>query len=338
MTSYRNYLLPAFALAVLTPHAWAEKTTETRRIEIDAPRRIVIHQDTGDGEKEQVTYLGVETAPVSRTLSAQLGLPKDTGLVVINVMEKSPAAEALKEDDVLTKFDDQILIDTHQLSVLVRAKKEGEETRLTFVRGGKEMTAKVKLGTREVAKQASAFFFRNGDPGSAIWNESIPFDAAHGIARLRELPGMGPDDARDVLRMIEHERGNFLVGPGVRIMGRAGKGSTIVDLPKSNISYSDDEGSIEIKVDDGKRNLTVKNAKGEVAFNGPINTAEERTKLPPEVSKRLEKLETDTINFEVGEDFQPETVPLPPEPAKKKISRSLGQDEGRPADRAPRPF
>lgn len=333
MISYRNYLLPAFALAALTPLAWAEKTAETRRIEIDTPRRIVIHKDADEGEKEKVTYLGIETAPVNRTLSAQLGLPKDVGLIVINVMEKSPASEALKEDDVLTKLDDQILIDTRQLGVLVRAKKNGEEVKLTFVRGGKEMTAKVKLGTREVAKHANAFFFRHGGQGILPMTGSMP-----AMTWEHKLPGMGPDDARNVLRMIEHERGNFIAGPGVRIMGRAGKGSTIVDLPRSNISYSDDEGSIEIKVDDGKRNLTVKDAKGEVAFNGPINTAEERAKLPPAVSKRLEKLETDTISFEINEDFQPETVPLPPEPAKTKIGRSIRHDEGRPAARASHPF
>jgi hypothetical protein len=158
------------------------------------------------------------------------------------------------------------------------------------------------------------------------------------LARLRELPGMGPDDARDVLRMIERERGNFLAGPGVRILGRGGRGSTIVDLPKSNISYSDDEGSIEIKVDDGKRNLTVKNAKGDVAFDGPINTEEERRKLPADVSKRLEKLETDTMSFEVGGDFKADMVPLPPEPAKTKIGRSLNRDNTLPLDPASRPF
>ena len=107
-------------------------------------------------------------------------------------------------------------------------------------------------------------------------------------------------------------------------MGRDGKGSTIVDLPKSNISYSDDDGSIEIKSDDGQRSLTVKNAKGEVAFAGPINTEEERKKLPPDIMKRLGKLENDSISFEADGDFKPETVPLPPEPSKTKISHSTG--------------
>ncbi len=321
MRTCRNYLLPALALAALTPSVWAEKTTTvTRRIDLDPLRPVMIDQDDVDvGGKEKVTFLGVETAPMNRTLGAQLGLPKDTGLIVTHVMEKSPAAGALKDDDVLIRIDDQILVDTHQLSVLVRTKKEGDEVGLTFFRGGKEMSARARLGTREVSRHANVFFHRHGGA------DLLPLPGgAPELAGGQNLPGMDPDDARDVLRMIEHERGNFLVGPGaLRIIGRAGRGATIVDLPKSNISYSDDEGSIEIKVDDGKRSLTVKNPKGDLAFSGPINTPEERGKLPPEIGRRLEKLETDTISFEAGEDFQPETIPLPSEPAKTKISHPV---------------
>ena len=85
---------------------------------------------------------------------------------------------------------------------------------------------------------------------------------------------------------------------------------------------------------DGKRELTVKDAKGKVTFQGPINTEEERKKLPPEVVKQLEKLDNDSISFEAGEKFEREVLPLPSEPAKTKIRRELG----RPADPQRRPL
>ena len=332
MTSHRNYLLPSLALAALAPQAWAEKDVVIRRLDIDAPRIVIHHeQDDAKGEKEKITYLGVETAPVSRALRTQLGLPRDTGLVVTNVLEKSPAADLLKEDDVLTKLDDQVLVNTQQLGVLVRSRKEGDEIKLTVMRGGKEMTMKAKLAVRDVPKMADAFFFRNGVPGAGDWQGFLSGEGGAGLERLRDLPGMGVEEARDVLRMIgrEREHGGFLAGPGVHIIGRKGKGSTILDLPKSNISYSDDDGSIEIKSDDSKRSLTVKNSKGDVAFSGPINTEEERSKLPAEVKKRLEKMDIDSFEFEAGKDFKPETVPLAPEPSKTKISRELGRSVGR---------
>lgn len=327
MTSHRKYLLPFLALAAFVPHAWAQKEVVIRRLDVDAPR-VVPHPGRDDAkvEKEKVTYLGVETAPVSRTLSSQLGLPRDTGLAVTSVLGQSPAADVLKEDDVLTKFDDQILVNTQQLGVLVRARKEGDEVRLTIIRGGKELTVKARLAVREVPKLADAFFFRNGGPGAGGWPGFISPEALAGLDRLPQLPGMGPEEARDVLRMIgrEREHGTMLPGPSVHILGHRGRGSTVLDLPKSNISYSDDEGSIDIKSDDSQRNLTVKNAKGEVAFSGPITTEEDRNKLPAEVKKRLEILDSDAFEFEAGKDFKPETVPLLPEPAKSKISHQAG--------------
>lgn len=332
MTSHQKYLLPSLALAACVPQAWAEKDVVIHRIAVDAPRVVVRHErDDAKVEKEKVTYLGVETAPVNRTLSAQLGLPRDTGLVVTNVLEKSPAADLLQEDDVLIRFDDQMLVNTQQLGVLVRGRKEGDEIKLTVMRGGKEVTVKAKLAVREVPKLAENFFFHNTGPGVMGWQGSFPIAGGdmEELARLHTLPGMGPDDARDVLRMIgrAREHGALLTGPSVHIMGRKGKGSTILDLPKSNISYSDDDGSIDIKSDDTRRSLTVKNAKGEVTFSGPINTEEERSQLPAEVKQRLEKLDSDAFEFEVGKDFKPETVPL--EPAKTKISQELGRTTGR---------
>ena len=337
MKSNLTIFLPALALAAVASTARAEKEVVLRRLDSDAPHQIFVNQDDGRIEKEKVTYLGIETAPMNRTLGAQLGLPRDVGLIVINVMDKSPAAGLLKEDDVLTRLDDQVLIDMHQLGVLVRARKDGEEVRLTLMRGGKELSLKAKRAVREVPRQANIFFNQRG-PGGDLWTQPLLPDGAQGLARLRELPGMGADGAQDVLRMIEHERGNFMSGPGLHIVARGGKGSTIVDLPKSNISYSDDDGSIEIKVDDGKRNLTVKDAKGTVAFDGPITTEEDRKKLSPEIRKRLEKLDSDTIGFDVGDDFKPEVVPLPPQPAKTKIGHRLGMADNVQPGRAAGPF
>jgi len=336
MTSHRSSLLPSLVLALLAPLAWADQNVVIRRLDVDDPH-VVIHRQRDDGpaEKEKVTYLGVETAPVSRTLRAQLGLPRDTGLVVTNVLEKSPAADLLQEDDVLTRLDDQILVNTPQFGVLVRAKKEGDEIKLTVMRAGKELTVKVRLAVHEVPKMADTSFKRIG-PGGGDWQGFLSGDFPSGLERLRELPGMGADEARDVLRMIgrERENGTWLAGPSVNIVARKGQGSTILDLPKSNISYSDDDGSIEIKSDDNQRSLTVKNAKGEVAFSGPITTEEQRNKLPADIKKRLEILDNDSISFETDGNFKHDTVPLPPEPAKTKIKRALEES----AETNHRPF
>jgi len=314
MISYRNCVLFPLVVLFLAPLAHAQREVKMRRIDGERPPHPGGRGDESM-EKESVAYLGIETAPVNRTLSTQLGLPKDTGLVVIRVTENSPAAAVLKQDDVLIKLEDQILINPQQLSVLVRSRKEGDEIKLTIIRAGKETTVKAKLAMHDVPKLADAFFFQN-------------FGGTPAFERVRELPGVGPDGARDVLRMIQRERGNFTTAPGMHVIGRAGRGATVVDFPKSNILFSDDDGAIEIKVDDGKRNLTVKNPKGEVAFAGPIDTEEERKKLPPEILHRLEQIETDTMTFEATSDVEPAVIPLPPEAHRTKIKRVFNGDAG----------
>src|SRR5687768_16468865 len=65
-------------------------------------------------EKDTVTFLGVETAPASATLSAHLDIPKGAGLVVTTVVPDSPAANVLRPHDILVKLDDQLLIEQRQ--------------------------------------------------------------------------------------------------------------------------------------------------------------------------------------------------------------------------------
>src|SRR5471032_2492182 len=58
-------------------------------------RRGIPGHPADRGEKESVTFLGLETAPITATLTAQLGLPDGAGLVVAHLEPGSPAAGAL---------------------------------------------------------------------------------------------------------------------------------------------------------------------------------------------------------------------------------------------------
>ena len=280
-------LIPFLLLAsVAVAESGEKKDIIIRRREVGGEPRIKMRMDKENDrpvEKEKVAYLGIETMPVSRTVGIQLGLPRDTGLVVRRVADGSAAAAVLKEHDVLMKLDDQILIDMRQLSVLVRSRKPGDEIKLTVMRGGKETVVSAKLGEREVPKEGEEFgiFFGHDFPG------------AGNIAIRRAAPGMpwGGPDAEDVMRVIGGERPHWFAKPRVHVLKReAEKGSTVLDLPSGNFVFSDDIGSVEVNATDGKRELTVKDKKGEVTFQGPINTPEDRAKLPPEVVDRLDSI------------------------------------------------
>ena len=339
MNSRIQYCVAAFSLMAVAPALWAAEEKSASRSEeksvskedrnrmrvLTSPGREVrvLPRDAERREKvemETVAFLGVETAPVSITTGVQLGLPRGTGLVVNHVVAKSPADGVLNEHDILLKLDDQILIETRQLSVLIRTKKEGDEVALTYLRGGQKATAKVKLGKTEAAKMAGVFEW-NVQPFRAF-TPGVPFEFA-------AEPGGEREDVDRVLSMIRRTPNGDPVriqidphkGPGFRAMA--------LHTGNSNMVYSDDDGSLELTAKDGVKSLVAKDAKGESVFSGLVNTPEERKAMPAEVRARLEKLEgMHDITFRTDGDFRPgqmkvmrprgitfpfmESMPLPP--------------------------
>jgi serine protease Do len=339
MKTRLRYLLPLLGLAVALPAARAadepkpaapEQKKEIRVITGPDHRTIIKHL-AGTGEKENVTFLGVETSPVSPTLTAQLGLAEGSGLVVNRVMPDSPAAGALKEHDILLKLDDQILVEQRQLAVLVRGHKEGDEVTLTYLRGGKQATAKVKLAKHEVPKVS----LLPGQLGNGINIFGAgPNGLGFGGGNF-DMPVAGPGDP-NAQEQIDHLLGmmNGMQLPGIRRMNietqNGGPGdrtvSVTVNTGNSHVVLDDDKGSLDLTIKDGKKELVAKNAKGDQVFSGPINTPEERKALPGEVRGRLEKLEDSTqFSYKTDGDFKgAETrvvrprgqgIALPPQPA-----------------------
>ncbi len=320
-------IFPLLTLALLsvvsvraadTPPAAPEPKVEKKS------RTIVVRHGAEDTrEKEKVTYLGVETGPVPEVLAEHLGLPQGFGLTIRSVAKDSPAAAVLQKNDVLRKLADQDLVDARQLSVLIRAKKPGDTVKLTIVRAGKEQVVTATLGEREVPKMWDFSDRADGMTGLRHFSEEGP-----AIERLRELPGIARDELNDVLRIIGRERGNWFGGsPRVHVFKRHGGGSSLLNMAEGNFVYSDDEGSIEIAAAKGQRELTVKDAKGNVTFQGPINTDEEREKLPAEVKKRLGKIDSATIDFEADDSLEQEGAAVKPD--KAKTSGELNHDAGR---------
>lgn len=276
-------------------------------------------------EKETVTFLGVETAPVSATLSSQLGLAKDSGLVVIAVVPDSPAASVLKQHDILVKLDDQLLVEPRQFSVLVRNHKEGDEVAFTYLRAGKQAAVKIKLGKHEVPKLAlmseamgaghfDGSFNLNDLRGSREETDRVLGLLQGGTREVRTLSGSTVPQ-----RMI---RGAPREGPGLRAIN--------VNPGNSSLAFTDEHGSLELTIKEGNKTLVAKNPRGEQLFSGPVNTPEERNALPGDIRDRLDRLEgMQDFTFKTEEGFVPSTKTIRafpqgiafPEPATDNVPR-----------------
>ena len=83
-------------------------------------------------------WLGVDLAKPDPSLASQLpALPAGVGFIIKTVHPNGPAAAAGFElDDLVWKFNDQLLVNEAQLSTLLRMHKPGDDISLTLFRGG----------------------------------------------------------------------------------------------------------------------------------------------------------------------------------------------------------
>jgi membrane-associated protease RseP (regulator of RpoE activity) len=140
-----------------------------------------------------VGFLGVNAAVLPMELSVHLTLPEDTGLLVEVVGKDSPAEKAgLQRNDVLAKFDDQILIDPRQLSVLVANKKEGDTVKITYIRKGESHETSVIIDKREGAGPEP----RMGGVDAQALLERAGGGPLRTFVRRFEMPGGGGGEVR----------------------------------------------------------------------------------------------------------------------------------------------
>ena len=235
----------------------------------DAPHieRHVIVRHGDRMEMEPVVFLGVDTESASDTLTEQLGLPHGTGLVVSHIVPNTPAAGALKPHDILLKLDDQQLIAERQLRVLIRNHKEGDEVTLTFMRAGKEATARVKLVLHTVPKMSM-------DSNEGL--RELGREKVQGLLSMMAPPEAG-------LRRLDDER-TPAGAPEVRIFK--------VNPDNSHVSFEDGNGTtLDLTTANGRQTLVARDSKGTELFSGPVDTPEQRKSVPPDVLKRFDELQ-----------------------------------------------
>jgi hypothetical protein len=271
-------------------------------------------------------YLGVVTSPAPAAVAAQAGLPEGFGLVVDEVLPDSPAkAAGIERYDVLTKFDDQKLVDPAQLAVLVAAMKKDAEVPITLLRRGQEQKVTVKVGEKMLPDRPSSrgtlpdlrdMWRRYGEEG-APFRERIEDAGRRAQEMGREFQRRMQEFQEKVEQWRKNPQEKFPEPPtypsiepprppgaapgdvlresrpgGAPSVQRSGESSTTTwSTANANVSIKDDNGEIEVRSDNGRRTVIAKDRSGATIFNGPIDTEEQRRQLPEAVRDRLKRIE-----------------------------------------------
>jgi hypothetical protein len=277
---------------------------------------ILINKPRGVGGSG--AWLGVGTEEAPEALSSQLKLSPGVGLVVNYVGEDSPAAQAgIRKNDLLTHFEDHQLVHPEQLRKLVQVRKPGEQVTLKYLRGGEEQSVEVTLAKT------------TGRPLPLLGDTPLVAEEMENLQHsLRELPWR--DAVRGQARVLREQLGNIKIDQerireevqrsldeAKRAVEEALKhardskdaldpaAETLKELERSRSERSvivttdakevrslvraDDSGTI-VLVSDPKVRLTAHDKKGTLIFDGPIQTAQERAKVPRELWDRVEPL------------------------------------------------
>jgi membrane-associated protease RseP (regulator of RpoE activity) len=288
-------------------------------------KQVVVKVVEPDGEADSAArkdrpWLGLATEEAPEVLGSQLGLEAGAGLVVTFVTPDSPAAKAgLQKNDLLVEFEGQSLVHPAQLRKLVWVRKAGTPVKLAFYRAGKKQTVSATLGGTPPNHWREA----KGDLEKGLGELRLNFqdlpvkDALHDqMKALREYLGtlkIDQEKVRDEVRrgmetarksleeaLRDTTNADAALGPVRKLLDDLAHSSVHVDndasvtvrstgkTVRSSVT-SDDSGTI-VLVADPKLHLTVHDKNGGLIFDGPIDTQDQKDKVPRDLWRKVEPL------------------------------------------------
>jgi len=94
-------------------------------------------------------FLGIQLQDLSAERAAALGLEDTGGVVVISVIDDSPAQEAgMRSRDVIVEFEGDKITSSNQLRHMVAVLKPGAQVKVVVIRDGKTKRLTITLGER----------------------------------------------------------------------------------------------------------------------------------------------------------------------------------------------
>ncbi|MCU0751783.1 MAG: PDZ domain-containing protein [Akkermansiaceae bacterium] len=259
-------------------------------------------------EKAAAPYIGVVSNAVTAALAEHLGLKPGEGIVVGAVMPGGPAEKAgVAMHDVITRLGGEPVGSPEELTHRVASHKPGDSVKLDLIHKGKSTELEVVLGTRPeqlVMRQPGALDQLN--------LQGVPQDLADRVRRmiegnLGELKldfDQGFENAapqmEDALREMRKRMDDAM--QGVRIPEPPQGGIRI--HRDATFRLMDDQGSIELKSNDGGKEITARDKDNHITWNGPWDTEQDKAAAPEDIRQRVERLNIDDADNGIRLNFR----------------------------------
>ncbi|MGE9289988.1 MAG: S1C family serine protease [Puniceicoccales bacterium] len=230
-------------------------------------------------------YIGVILDPIPDLLRQHLQLAPDEGVMISELVSGGPAEGAgLQVNDLLLGVDGQRVGSRDEVRVQVEKFGIGEEVELDVIQEGKRKTLVLTLG------QAPALMPEAVSP---------PAPDMAGRGQLDGLLRSFSDEHADAIRRaLDSNFGGDLQEELMQRMQRQMRGMQLnfgALEGESTIRLFDDLGSIEMRKSAGHTEAKVFDKQGELLWQGPFDTEEEKSEAPEGIRDRIERLD---FNFE----------------------------------------
>lgn len=275
-------------------------------------------------------FLGVILDPLPPVLAEHLKLSQGTGLIVSELVPDGPAEQAgVAVNDVLLEVGGKPVCSLEDVREVTSAHQPGDSVALAVVHEGerKELQVELAAAPRSEIPAPGAV---GGDPYGAYLDE-LPGRQADLFRRALERNQRALDELNRELGM-----GNELPGQmfeRLRQQMRMGGDGLKFELGglESSIRLEDNEGGVEIRSNGGGKEAKVFDREGQLLWEGPYETEQDKAAVPEDIRQRLDKLDLDSgfqsfggkgFRFRLGNggfrsfdemDAGPEPVPDPAE-------------------------
>jgi serine protease Do len=203
------------------------------------------------------SYIGVLVQPLTRKLAEAFGIKEESGALVSEVFEDSPARKAgVENGDVIIEVDGKPVTDSRQLRLVISSMKPGTIAKVGVVRGGKPRQIDIKLA--EMPRQQMMASGRGAQNGDDVSN------ALDGVTVGEITP-----DARQRFKIPPEMQGALIIEIKPDSEGaEAGLkvGDVIHEINRQPVTTADEAVEISRKIDKGKAVLLRISTKGDSRY------------------------------------------------------------------------